>query len=172
MSPRAAWQLEALGFKDVYDYTEGKVDWIAAQLPVEGNGPHYPVVGEMARRDLVHECRLATKVGDSRSSVAETGQPYCVVLNDHDILLGRLRRRHLESGDEQVVENVMETGPTTVRPTESAAAMLKRMQTRNVPAILVTSAQGKFLGIARKKDLEGLVEATKAATYAGQDRRH
>src|SRR5215203_5599470 len=29
MSPRAAWWLEDLGFKNVYDYVPGKADWLA-----------------------------------------------------------------------------------------------------------------------------------------------
>ncbi len=57
MSPRAAWQLEALGFEHVYDYTEGKLDWIAHGLPVEGEGPHYAVAGEVADRAAVLTCR-------------------------------------------------------------------------------------------------------------------
>jgi rhodanese-related sulfurtransferase len=31
--PAAAWRLERLGFQSVYDYTLGKVDWMAAALP-------------------------------------------------------------------------------------------------------------------------------------------
>ena len=32
MSSRAAWRLESLGFGDVYDYVDGKLDWMAAGL--------------------------------------------------------------------------------------------------------------------------------------------
>jgi rhodanese-related sulfurtransferase len=34
-SPQAARRLEALGYEDVYDYEEGKQDWIEAGLPTE-----------------------------------------------------------------------------------------------------------------------------------------
>jgi hypothetical protein len=88
MSPRAAWQLEALGLTDVHDFMSGKAEWIAHGLPVEGKGPHYPLVGEVARRDIVHECRLGSKVGESRIAVAESRLGYCVVLNDHDVPMG------------------------------------------------------------------------------------
>ena len=33
MSPRAAWRLESLGFRNVHDYPAGKSDWMAAGLP-------------------------------------------------------------------------------------------------------------------------------------------
>jgi CBS domain-containing protein len=171
MSPRAAWQLEALGFKDVYDFVSGKAEWISRGLPVEGTGPHYPLAGEAARRDIVYECRLGSRVGSLRAAVGESGQSYCVVLNDQDILIGRLRKRHLQSGDEKTVENVMEIGPTTVRATESAAALLKRMDARSVPAVLVTTAKGRFIGIARRTELERLVRASAVEQYAGQERR-
>jgi hypothetical protein len=32
----AAWRLESLGFAQVYRYTPGKADWLANELPVEG----------------------------------------------------------------------------------------------------------------------------------------
>ena len=171
MSPRAAWQLEAMGFLDVYDFVGGKAEWIATGLPTEGNGPHYPLVGEAARRDVVHECELGSRVGDSRSAMTETGQSYCVVLNELGILMGRLRKRHFTGSDDRIVDDVMETGPPTVRPTESAAVLLKRMKARDVPAVLVTTPKGRFVGIARKQDLERLVAARETQQYAGQDRR-
>lgn len=34
-SPQAARRLVALGYENVYDYEEGKQDWIAAGLPTE-----------------------------------------------------------------------------------------------------------------------------------------
>ena len=36
-SPKAAEKLDTLGFTDVYDYIEGKADWVEAGYPVEGN---------------------------------------------------------------------------------------------------------------------------------------
>jgi predicted transcriptional regulator len=160
-----------MGFGDVYDFVGGKAEWIASGLPTEGKGPHYPLVGEAARRDLVHECRLGTQVGESRSAVAASRQDYCVVLNEHDILMGRLRKKHLVGGDEQLVEDVMDTGPTTVRATESVAALLKRMKTRDVRGILVTTPRGRFVGVARRSDLEKLVAETESHQFAGQERR-
>ncbi len=37
-SPQAARRLDALGYENVYDYEEGKQDWIEAGLPTE-SGP-------------------------------------------------------------------------------------------------------------------------------------
>ncbi len=51
MSPRAAWRLESLGFHDVYDYVDGKLDWMAAGLPTEGTNAEHPRAGDLARKD-------------------------------------------------------------------------------------------------------------------------
>ena len=61
-------------------------------------------MGEVARRDIVHECRLGSTVGESRAAVTERGPSYCGVLNDEGILLGRLRKRHLAGGEDKLVE--------------------------------------------------------------------
>jgi len=49
MSPRAAWRLESLGFKDVSDYVDGKLDWMAAGLPMEGTNAERLRAAEAAR---------------------------------------------------------------------------------------------------------------------------
>jgi 3-mercaptopyruvate sulfurtransferase SseA len=48
MSPRAAWRLEALGFAEVNDYVDGKLDWLAAGLPTEGSNAERPGAGDVA----------------------------------------------------------------------------------------------------------------------------
>ena len=87
MSPRAAWQLEAMGFNDVYDFVDGKIEWLSHGLPVEGKGPHYAVAGEVADRDAVLACRLGDQVGDVAHQLDTVRHDYCVVLNDQDIVL-------------------------------------------------------------------------------------
>ena len=36
LSARAAWRLESMGFQEVYRYTPGKADWLAAGWETEG----------------------------------------------------------------------------------------------------------------------------------------
>ena len=36
LSARAAWRLESMGFQEVYRYTPGKADWLAAGWDTEG----------------------------------------------------------------------------------------------------------------------------------------
>lgn len=41
-SPQAARKLDALGYKNVYDYEEGKQDWAEAGLPTESGAAWQP----------------------------------------------------------------------------------------------------------------------------------
>lgn len=161
MSPRAAWQLEAMGFSDVYDYVNGKVEWLFSRLPVEGTGPHYAMAGEVATKDRLHTCVLGSLVEDSARAMEESGDTFCLVLNEAGIVMGRLRQKHREAGSGRLVEDVMETGPTTVRPTEPAEALLERMERRNVPAVVVTTKRGELVGVARRGNLRRLIEGSK-----------
>jgi hypothetical protein len=128
MSPRAAWQLEAMGFAEVYDFVEGKIDWISHGLPTEGAGPHAVLAGEVADRGAVLTCRLGDPVGDMADKLDTVPHDYCVVLNDHDIILGRMRKKSIAGPPDAPVERVMEPGPTTVRPSEPAKGLLERMK--------------------------------------------
>lgn len=157
MSPRAAWQLEALGFSDVYDYVDGKLDWISRRGPTEGKGPHYAVAGEAADRDAVLNCRVGDRLEDAARALDTVAHDYCVVVNDADIVLGRMRKKSVEGPPDSPVEQVMEPGPTTVRATESAQALLERMIKRKVPAVLVTTNKGRLVGVATQEALHELV---------------
>lgn len=158
MSPRAAWQLEAMGFTDVYDYVNGKVEWMLKGQPVEGSGPHYAMAGEVATTERLHTCGLGSTVAESSRAMEQSGDTFCLVLNDQGVVLGRLRKKHRDATSEDPVERVMETGPTTVRPNEPAKELLERMEHRNVPAVVVTTNKGMLVGVARRNDLRRLVK--------------
>jgi CBS domain-containing protein len=157
MSPRAAWQLETLGFSEVYDFVDGKLEWISHGLPVEGSGPHFAVAGEIADRDAVLVCRIGDTVGDVAHQLNTVAHDYCVVLNDRDIVLGRMRKKDVRGSDETPVEYVMEPGPTTVRASEPAKGLLERMRTKKVPAVIVTTNKGRLLGTVTQDALERLL---------------
>ena len=147
-----------MGFSDVYDFVDGKIEWMINGLPVEGNGPHFAMAGEVATRDGVHTCVPGSMVRESVREMEERGESFCLVLNGEGIVLGRLRKKQLDLDSGDLVETVMETGPTTVRPTEPATPLLERMEKRNVSAVVVTTKKGQLCGVARREDLRRLVE--------------
>jgi CBS domain-containing protein len=157
MSPRAAWQLEAMGFTEVYDFVEGKMNWIAHGFPTEGKGPHFAVAGEVADREAVLACRVGDRVGDAARQLDTVPHDYCVVLNDEDVVLGRMRKKDARGTSEAPVEHVMEPGPTTVRPSEPAEGLLERMKKKGVPAVIVTTNKGRLMGTVTQEALERLL---------------
>ena len=145
MSPRAAWRLESLGFTRVYDYLPGKADWFAAGLPREGTRATIARAGDVVRRDEV-TCRLGDRVGEVGERVRAAGQPWCLVLNDDDIVLGRLRGAALDAEPGALVDDVMESGPTTARPDVEVEELTERLRGRDVSSIVITSSEGRLIG--------------------------
>jgi CBS domain-containing protein len=150
-----------MGFNEVYDYAEGKIDWIAHSFPTEGKGPHYPVAGEVADRDAVLACRVGDRV-DDLSEKLDSAHDYCVVLNEQDVVLGRMRKKNVQGPPDEPVERVMEPGPTTVRNKEPAKGLLERMRKRKVPAVIVTTKHGRLVGVVTQKALEQLILKSEA----------
>jgi CBS domain-containing protein len=159
MSPRAAWQLDAMGFSDVYDFVDGKIEWISHGLPLEGEGPHFAVAGEVANRQAVLTCRIGDRLGDVAHELNTVPHDYCVVVNDHDIVLGRMRKKDLQGADDTAVAHVMEPGPTTVRASEPAEGLLERMRHKRVPVVIVTTNKGRLMGSVTQEALERLLSS-------------
>ena len=142
-----------MGFEQVYDYEDSKRDWGSFGLPREGTKAEEPSGGELARRD-VPTCTLDDDLPDVRARVRASEWGTCIVLNDEDIVLGRLGRRAIHADDEQTVEQAMTEGPSTVRPSIGASALLKRMQDNSLTSFLVTTADGKLVGLVLRDETE------------------
>ncbi|MGH9138400.1 MAG: CBS domain-containing protein [Acidimicrobiales bacterium] len=137
MSPRAAWRLERLGFT-VYDYATGKVDWLAAGLPTVRAGRSPRRALDAADRDPPI-C--------SPDAVLDTCSGSVLVVNDHGVVLGRIPAGPGMTGE--VAEEVMEPGPVTVRAHEPLDELLDRMRRRRLDEIVVTTPEGRLLGVLR-----------------------
>src|SRR6266545_5685363 len=110
MSPRAALRLESIGFTEVYDYVAGKADWGSAGLPLEGTRGSQTRIGAYLRRD-VPTCRLDERLAAVRARVHAAGWDTCFVVNDEQIVFGRLGRTALAREDDASVEEAMSEGP-------------------------------------------------------------
>jgi rhodanese-related sulfurtransferase len=141
MSPRAAWRLERFGFAPVYDYAVGKVDWMAAGLPTvrsRGGGD---------RAIDAADTRPRTCLSDLPVSALTWPERPVVVVNDVGIVLGRIDTVPKTIDPSQVAEEVMLPGPATVRAHEPLADLLSRMERRDVPHMIVTTPEGRLLGV-------------------------
>lgn len=153
MSPRAACRLEALGFADVYDYVPGKVDWLAHKLPVEGDHANAATVGRVARDDVV-TCRPEDRVADVAERIAGSSYGFALVTSPGGVVLARLRASTIRKSPGNRVEDLMEPGPSTVRPHLPASAVARRLAERNLKTAIVTDPEGRLIGVARRADLE------------------
>src|SRR2546423_9910357 len=115
MAPRAAARLESIGLRDVSLYTAGKLDWLAAGLPTEGDNSTRPRAGTVCRRD-VPTCALADRLGDVAERVRAAGWDAAVVVDSANVVLGLLRHDDLVKQAELNVEDAMSSGPSTFRP--------------------------------------------------------
>jgi CBS domain-containing protein len=154
MSPRAACRLETLGFTEVYDYVGGKADWLARALPTEGDGPRPRRAADVLRDDVV-TAGLDERVAEVRQRVQASPYGFALVTGGGDVLLGRLRRAALEGDPAATAEQVMEPGPSTVRPDTEVAALARRLDERELTRAVVTDPDGVLLGIVRLADLGG-----------------
>jgi predicted transcriptional regulator len=112
----------------------------------------------VARRDVL-TCAPAEKAGWDR----------CVVVSKEQVVPGLLREKELASDPEAPVEEVMRNGPATFRPNEPVGKMAKSMQDRGATAVLVTTSDGRLVGLLYREDAEHLAGGVEWATdCAGQ----
>jgi CBS domain-containing protein len=142
-----------MGFPRVYDYVAGKKDWGSWGLPHQGTGVPDRLAGDVVRRD-VPTCALGDHLGAVRARVRAEGWDTCIVVNEQRIVLGRLGRKALGRDSGESVEQAMTPGPSTVRPSLGADALLERMRERDLTSFVVTLPNGRLVGIALRRDLE------------------
>jgi len=152
MSARAAWRLESLGFGRVYHYPGGKEDWVENGLPTEGEEAGQPVVADAVRADVA-TCAPADPLEVARRRAAGGGLEVCVVVNDVRVVLGLLDGRAL-AGPAATAQEAMGEGPTTWRPGRPLAEVVAHLRERDLPRALVTTADGRLVGLLRRQDAE------------------
>jgi Mg/Co/Ni transporter MgtE len=152
MSPRAAWRLESIGFTRVYDYVAGKADWGSFGLALEGAADDRTRVASLAGTDAP-TCRLDEGVSDVAERISDDCR-ICVVTNDENIVLGLLGRRALRADETACAEDLMTSGPGTIRPSARLDAVAQRMRDQNLTRIVVSRSDGVLVGVLRVEDIE------------------
>lgn len=107
-----------------------------------------PRVGDRVRRD-VPTCRLTDRLGEVAERVRAAGWDRCVVVNEEHVVLGLLWGQALDGDPQRVVEEVMQPGPSTFRPDIPLEEMTAYMRQRRLDSALITTADGKLLGVLR-----------------------
>jgi CBS domain-containing protein len=121
-----------------------------------------PKAGDIVRRD-VPTCQPTERVGEVYQRCQSAGWNVCLVVNELNVVLGRLRREAWEAAPETVVEEVMENGPTTFRPDNFLEPLVKRMREKKVGSVIITNSKGVLIGVLYRKDAEGLLSQKHSA---------
>src|SRR5215813_6155316 len=147
LSARAAWRLETMGFQEVYRYTPGKADWLAAGLETEGTHAKKMRLRQMLHKD-VPTCSLRERFEDVKSR-RRPNQDLCVVVNDRNIVLGVIQGETWDANPQSRIGDVMQPGPRTLRPDLDPKDAQKLLRNYDAPAAIVTTSDGELLGIIR-----------------------
>jgi Mg/Co/Ni transporter MgtE len=137
----------------VYDYVAGKKHWGSYGLSREGSNVPEQTAGALAHRD-VPTCSLDERLAEVRERVRAVGWDTCVVVNEQRVVLGRLGRKAIAGENEGSVAESMSPGPSTVRPSIGADALLERIRARNLTSYLVSTPDGRLVGLVRRDDIE------------------
>jgi predicted transcriptional regulator len=112
-----------------------------------------PRAGQVARRD-VPTCHVTDRLGDVRDRVQRAGGDMCVVIGGNRVVLGLLRGEAFNAAPESVIEQIMESGPTTIRPHVPVETMTEHMRKQGVEHTVVTTLAGRLVGVLYRKDAE------------------
>jgi len=147
LSARAAWRLESMGFQEVYRYTPGKADWLAAGWETEGTEARKVRIRQMIHKD-VPTCSLRERLEDVKSR-RRPNQDLCVVVNDRNIVMGVIQGETWDANSQARVVDVMQPGPRTLRPDLEPKDAQKMLKNYAAPAAIITTSDGELLGIIR-----------------------
>ncbi len=145
-----------MGFGDVSDYVDGKLDWMAAGLPTEGSNARRPRAGAVARSDSP-TCRLDETVGQVAAKVRAAGWTACVVVNAERVVLGLLRETELGGDPNQRIEQAMRPGPSTFRPFVLVEELARYMAEHELPNAPITTSDGRLIGLITLEDAARVV---------------
>jgi rhodanese-related sulfurtransferase len=147
LSARAAWRLETMGFQEVYRYTPGKADWLAAGWETEGTQSKKGRIRQMIHKEVA-TCSLRERLEDVKSR-RRPNQDICVVVNDRNIVLGVIQGETWDANPLARVADVMQPGPRTIRPDLDPKEAQKILRNYAAPNAIVTTSDGELLGIIR-----------------------
>lgn len=145
MSPRAAAQLETLGFTEVFDYVGGKADWRAGGMNIEGTASDQLTVKAVLSTDDVI-VSASDLLGDIRAKVRLAEGDAAIVTTSDGTVLGRIRGKNLSKEDSLTAEQAMRSGPSTIRPDMELDSAVEWMESAGIRSVLVTTPEGRLLG--------------------------
>jgi CBS domain-containing protein len=124
------------------------MDWLLNGLPVEGQEAGTPRAIDVVQP--APTCPLDTTTVEAGRRAAKG----CVVVNDAGVVLGVLGAEELARDGERPVVEAMQPGPSTFRPGVPAGELAGHLRDHGARAALLTTADGRLVGLATRDDLE------------------
>jgi len=151
LSSRGAARLEALGFREVYDYAASKTAWLGCGLSAQGDVRDDDRVGARARRAVT--CGASATIGDVADDLSAPGTEVVVVVDADGVVLGALHPAAASLPASTGVLAAADPGPRSVRPSITRFELARSMDADGQRRVLVTTSDGRLLGIVGRDDL-------------------
>jgi CBS domain-containing protein len=143
----------------------GKADWLAYGLPVEREKPESPMLIDRMEHQAP-TCRLDEPIGNIKRRAQKEGFALCPVVNEEGIVLGALSEDEWNADPATPAERVMEPDPVTLRPNVSAQNAIEYLDRNERNAILITSPDGKLMGVFKRQRPDGKKQMPKAEIWS------
>ena len=89
----------------------------------------------------------------------------CVVVNDERVVLGVVKEEAMIENPNAAVEQIMESGPATIRPSWSLEETTEYLREHKTDHILVTTSDGRLVGFFDQQGAER--QRSRVATKRG-----
>jgi rhodanese-related sulfurtransferase len=161
LSARAAWRLESMGYQEVYRYTSGKADWLAAGFPTEGTDANRSTLKNILKKNVL-TCTPKERLGVIKNRRPDPAD-LCVVVNDRHMVLGLIKGAAWDADPLKMASEVMELAPRTFRPDRDPEEVMKDMKKSELEHALVTTSDGELLGFIQRREKKTQKSPNKAA---------
>src|SRR5260370_1150234 len=127
----------------------------------------FPEVQTLMRQDAQVVEGLASDEYDEERLRVASNSPLKQLSRQTTRGLRRWRKDEPASDAAAVVDEVMEPGPTTIRPDELLETLVPRLKERRVETTIITVPSGQLVGILFRDDAERRLEEFKAGEGRG-----
>jgi CBS domain-containing protein len=142
----------------VSDYPGGKMDWVTNGLLLEDENSGSPRAIDAV--SAAPTCGLDATTGEAQAAMDD--QNLCVIINKAGIVLGVLRAVDAVGG--RPVAQAMRPGPGTFRPGVPARDLARYLREHALTETLLTTADGRLIGMAARRDLESIAGRPSTST--------
>src|SRR5689334_5421668 len=113
--------------------------------PVEGERAGEKRVGHFARSDVV-TCALGDDAVEVVERIETSPYGFALVLGQDGTILGRLRRSAIREAGSGTAEELMNPGPSTVRPDQDVTELCEKLDAKDLKTAIVSTPEGKLIG--------------------------